>query len=110
MMNPYALPPEARLRPSSLALALSLSVALGHSAVAQTPRTGAASEMKTWSTPWSGTRPRDPFADQKGNVWFVGQVGNYVARLDPKSGEFKRYEVEDGTNPHNLVVDAKGQV
>ena len=53
---------------------------------------------------------RDPFADQKGNVWFVGQVGNYVARLDPKTGEFKRYEVEEGTHPHNLVVDAKGQV
>ena len=56
------------------------------------------------------TRPRDPFADQKGNVWFVGQVGNYIGRLDPKTGEFKRYEIEAGTHPHNLVVDAKGTV
>ena len=48
--------------------------------------------------------------DQHGRVWFVGQVGNYVANLDPKTGEFKRFELEAGTNPHNLVVDAKGMV
>jgi virginiamycin B lyase len=68
-----------------------------------------ASEPKLWSTPWDG-RPRDPFADQHGNVWFVGQAGNYVGRLDPKSGDFKRYEVAEGTHPHNLVVDRKGMV
>jgi virginiamycin B lyase len=68
------------------------------------------SEPKTWATPWDKTRPRDPFVDHAGQVWFVGQVGNYVARLDPKTGEFKRYTIEAGTNPHNLVVDAKGMV
>lgn len=52
----------------------------------------------------ASTRPRDPFADARGRVWFVGQNGNYVGRLDPKSGEFKRYEIDPGTNPHNLVV------
>jgi virginiamycin B lyase len=70
----------------------------------------AASEPKTWSTPWDKTRPRDPHADAQGRVWFVGQVGNYVAYLDPKSGEFKRYDIEPGTNPHNLVVDRRGMV
>jgi len=91
--------------------AVVLSVAVGSLAHAQTPRAGAAvSELKSWSTPWDGTRPRDPFADQTGHVWFVGQVGNYVARLDPASGEFKRYDIEAGTHPHNLVVDAKGMV
>ena len=67
-------------------------------------------DFKSWTTPWDKTRPRDAFVDQKGSVWFVGQVGNYVANLDPKSGEFKRYTIEPGTNPHNLVVDAKGMV
>lgn len=57
----------------------------------------------------ASTRPRDPFADAQGHVWFVGQNGNYIARLDPKSGEFKRYEIDPGTNPHNLVVE-KGMV
>jgi virginiamycin B lyase len=81
-------------------------------AAAQPARAGALplSEAKTWNTPWDGTRPRDPFVDQQGRVWFVGQVGNYVARLEPGSGEFKRYEIDPGTNPHNLVVDAKGMV
>jgi virginiamycin B lyase len=94
-----------------LVTAVVLSVAVSPLAHAQTPRAGTAvSELKSWSTPWDGTRPRDPFADQKGRVWFVGQVGNYVARLDPASGEFKRYDIEEGTHPHNLVVDAKGMV
>ena len=43
-------------------------------------------------------------------MWFVGQVGNYVAHLDPKTGEFKKYTIDPGTNPHNLVVDKKGMV
>lgn len=63
-----------------------------------------------WTVPWEETRPRDPYADAKGRVWFVGQTGNYVAYLDPASGTFKRYEIEDGTYPHNLIVDRAGAV
>jgi virginiamycin B lyase len=65
---------------------------------------------KEFSVPFGArTRPRDPFADAHGRVWFVGQNGNYVAWLDPKSGQFKRYEIDPGTNPHDLVVE-KGMV
>ena len=68
-------------------------------------------DSKEFSADWlRGTRPRDAFADQKGRVWFVGQVGNYVARLDPTTGDIKRFEIDSGTHPHNLVVDAKGTV
>jgi virginiamycin B lyase len=91
-------------------VALALSLAASQLAVAQATRAATASEPKLWSTPWDGTRPRDPFAAPNGQVWFVGQVGNYIARLDPKTGEFKRYDIEKGTHPHNLVVDAKGTV
>jgi virginiamycin B lyase len=63
-----------------------------------------------WTVPWARSRPRDPFADARSRVWFVGQTGNYVAYLEPSSGEFRRYELEQGTLPHNLIVDAKGQV
>ena len=99
------------MRPLKIALALSLVATpfLATRAAAQTTRNSAADEPKLWSTPWNG-RPRDPFADQKGNVWFVGQAGNYIGRLDPKTGEFKRYEIASGTHPHNLVVNAKGEV
>ena len=78
------------MRPLTISLALALSATAGPLAVAQTSRAASAPEMKLWRTPWEGARPRDPFADQKGNVWFVGQEGNYVGRLDPKTGEFKR--------------------
>jgi virginiamycin B lyase len=67
-------------------------------------------EPKEWTVPWPQTRPRDPIMDQSGRVWFVGQVGNYVAYLDPKSGEFKRYSIDDGTNPHNINIDERGGV
>jgi virginiamycin B lyase len=99
------------MRPLKIALALSVVVSpfVVRPAIAQSSRAAAANEPKLWSTPWNG-RPRDPFADQKGNVWFVGQEGNYIGRLDPKTGEFKRYEIESGTHPHNLVVDTKGTV
>jgi virginiamycin B lyase len=97
------------MRPTlpSLALVLAIPALLSAQAVKQS---GAQSEQKTWGTPWEKTRPRDPFVDKTGRVWFVGQVGNYVANLDPKTGEFKRYSIDPGTNPHNLVVDAKGMV
>lgn len=67
-------------------------------------------EPKEWTVPWERTRPRDPIMDRTGRVWFVGQAGNYVAYLDPKTGQFKRYEVEAGTNPHNIVTDPAGGI
>src|SRR5215210_6363638 len=66
--------------------------------------------VKEWRVPYEGSRPRDPYVDAHGRVWFVGQEGNYVAYLEPSSGKFKRYEIAKGTNPHNLVVDAAGRV
>ena len=70
----------------------------------------AALEPKEWTVPWERTRPRDPIMDQSGRVWFVGQVGNYIAYLDSKSGQFKRYQIEDGTGPHNINLDERGGV
>ena len=69
-----------------------------------------AADLREWPVPWEGSRPRDPYVDGTGRVWFVGQQGNYVAYLEPASGRFKRYEVDAGTHPHNLVVDGKGMV
>ena len=66
--------------------------------------------VKEWKVPWERTVPRDPFVDQQGRVWFVGQMGNYVASLDPARGEFKRYEIDPGTYPHDLVVDRHNNV
>ena len=56
------------------------------------------------------TRPRDPWIDSQGRAWFVGQMGNYIAVLDPRSGDFKRYEVSEGAHPHSLALDADDNV
>ena len=66
--------------------------------------------IKEWPVPYADSRPRDPFVDNLNRVWFVGQKGNYLAYLEPESGKFKRYELEDGALPHNLIVDQKGAV
>ena len=77
---------------------------------ASAPAQVQAPQLKEHGESWmTGTRPRDPFADQKGRVWFVGQEGNYVGRINT-DGSIQRFEVDPGTNPHNLVVDAKGTV
>lgn len=82
------------------------SLALG----AADAQSGPGVAVTEWKVPWERTRPRDPFVDGRGRVWFVGQEGNYVAYLDPRSGRFARFEIDGGTYPHDLVVDPKGAV
>ncbi|HEU4830517.1 MAG TPA: hypothetical protein VFT04_15095 [Gemmatimonadales bacterium] len=72
--------------------------------------TAAPVEIREWTVPWERTRPRDPFVDRSGRVWFVGQAGNYIAYLDPAANDFMRFEIDSGTHPHNLVVADDGAV
>ena len=76
-------------------------------AEAQTSRDPA---LEEWTVPYSASRPRDPMVGPDGRVWFVGQVGNYVSVLDPGSGEFTKYDLDEGAGPHNLVVDTDGTI
>ncbi|HJU72170.1 MAG TPA: hypothetical protein VJ717_00380 [Gemmatimonadaceae bacterium] len=72
--------------------------------------------LQEFTVPWGRMgRPRDPAVAPDGSIFFVGQAGqaptgNYIGRLDPKTGEFKKWELDPGTNPHNCIVDAKGIV
>jgi len=66
--------------------------------------------LTEWPVPWENTRPRDPYVGPGGLVWFVGQRGDYVARLDPEDGAFKQLPLDDGTGPHNLIVDEDGTI
>ncbi len=76
---------------------------------AQPPAQGAKTvPLQEWNVPWQESRPRDPVIDAAGRVWFVGQVGNYVATLDPTSGQFRKFALDSGTNPHNVIVDRRG--
>jgi virginiamycin B lyase len=64
--------------------------------------------IREWQVPWEVTRPRDPYVDREGRVWFVGQRGNYVASLDPSSGQFRRIDLPEKALPHNIVVGPDG--
>ena len=79
------------------------------------PLTGAADnavkvEIREWKVPYEASRPRDPYVDQKGFVWFVGQRSHYVGLLHPDSGEFKKFDLVTGAGPHNLIVGKDGYV
>ncbi len=80
------------------------------SALGAAPAAAEDIEITEWVVPWENTRPRDPYVDGQGRVWFVGQRGNYLAYLDPETGDFRRYELDPGTGPHNLIVDDDGFV
>jgi virginiamycin B lyase len=94
---------------SRILLSLAAATTLSATVSAQARQAGAAApQLKDHSEAWmNGTRPRDPFQDQKGRVWFVGQTGNYIGRIET-DGTIRKFEIDAGTNPHNIVVDAKG--
>ncbi len=67
-------------------------------------------ELNEWEVPYPESRPRDPYVGPDGRVWFVGQRSHYAAVLDPATGDFRRYALDDGVGPHNLIVDGDGTV
>jgi virginiamycin B lyase len=66
-------------------------------------------EIREWDI-LAGGRSRDPFALRKDEVWFVGQAGNYLGRLNPETGGIKTRDLDDGPGPHNLIVGSDGMV
>ena len=66
-------------------------------------------DIKEWTVSYGG-RSRDPFAASANSVWFVGQAGHYLARLDAATGQFTRTNLPDNPGPHNLIVGADGIV
>ena len=67
-------------------------------------------ELEEWVVPYAESRPRDPMVGPDGDVWFVGQRSDYVAALDPETGEFRKFDLEAGAGPHNLVVADDGTI
>lgn len=89
-----------------LSLVLMTAVLLPTGAEAQ-EGAGGPIQIREWPVEWGG-RTRDPSVDPQGRVWFVGQAGNYVARFDPATEQFVRFEIDSGTNPHTVVIDRAG--
>jgi len=67
-------------------------------------------EIEQWQVPWANTQPRDPALANDGRIWFVGQAGNYAAVFNPKTAQFKRYELPDGAGPHTVYITRNQQI
>ncbi len=61
-----------------------------------------------WQVPTLGQRARDPVEAPDGAIWWVGQRGNILGRLDPATGEMTEYPLPDNAMPHSVTLDAAG--
>lgn len=61
-----------------------------------------------WTAPRLGTRTRDPVEAPDGSIWWVGQQGNTIGRLDPATGEAQEWDLPPETLPHSVTIDAEG--
>lgn len=64
--------------------------------------------FKEWTGLKLGQRSRDPVEGPDGSIWYVGQYGNLVGRINPTTGEVKEWDLPEKTLPHNVTLDAAG--
>ena len=67
-------------------------------------------DFETWVVPTLGQRSRDPVEAPDGSIWWTGQGGNNIGRIDPESGEMREVFLPDGTFPHSVTPDADGDI
>jgi virginiamycin B lyase len=65
--------------------------------------------FRDWVTPQLGARTRDPILASDGSIWYVGQYGNIIGRLDPRTGQAKEYPLPENSMPHTVQLDPKGR-
>jgi virginiamycin B lyase len=66
--------------------------------------------FREWKLPTLGQRTRDPVEAPDGSIWWAGQYGNLVGRLDPKTGEATEYTLPDKARPHSITPDREGNI
>jgi virginiamycin B lyase len=65
--------------------------------------------FKEWVMPQLGQRTRDPIQAADGSIWYAGQFGNLIGRLDRKTGQAKEYPLPPNAMPHTVQLDLKGR-
>lgn len=65
--------------------------------------------FKEWVMPQLGQRTRDPIQAADGSIWYAGQYGNLIGRLDPKTGQAKEFPLPANAMPHTVELDLKGR-
>jgi virginiamycin B lyase len=69
---------------------------------------GAEITFTEWQTPTLGQRSRDPMQAPDGSIWWAGQFGNLIGRINPTTGEMKEYPLPPNAMPHTVEIDANG--
>ena len=67
-------------------------------------------EVKSWKTIKLGQRARDPIEGPDGMIWYVGQWGNNIGRIDPKTGKSQEWDLPPKSLPHSVMIDRVGGV
>ena len=65
--------------------------------------------FKEWVLPQLGSRVRDPMQHPDGSIWYIGQYGNIIGRLDPATGKAQEWQLPANSHPHTLQLDHKGR-
>jgi virginiamycin B lyase len=66
--------------------------------------------ITSWKVPKLGQRSRDPVEAEDGTIWWVGQFGNVLGHLDPRTGEMKEYTLPANALPHSVEIDRNGNI
>src|SRR3546814_340943 len=66
--------------------------------------------FKEWQVPSLGQRSRDPIEAPDGTIWWAGQWGNLIGKIDPVTGAMAEYPLHEGAKPHTVTLDAAGNV
>lgn len=67
-------------------------------------------EFKEWQVPTLGQRSRDPVEAADGTIWWAGQSGNLIGRINPETGEMKEYPLPASAMPHSVTIGPDGDV
>jgi virginiamycin B lyase len=66
--------------------------------------------FREWKVPTLGQRSRDPVEAPDGSVWYAGQYGNLVGRINPRTSEITEYTLPEKALPHSVTPDQEGNI
>lgn len=66
--------------------------------------------FQEWKVPTLGQRARDPVQAADGSIWWAGQWGNLVGRINPETGAMREYPLPEGSKPHSITPDREGNI
>ena len=66
--------------------------------------------FREWQVPTLGQRSRDPIQAADGSIWWAGQWGNLVGRINPKTGDMQEYPLPERAKPHSVTTDQEGNI